>query len=212
MDASGAGAGAIRNSAVPMSRIGLNDHKAGMKGLDKHKINQVSHIQLSIIITPQTIDSNANDNYSICNRAALKLQLNYEIMVAPEGPIFSSSVSSQIIVEASKGSKYYENEVKKEQTVTKKIETMVANLQRLTTAQKSASQQAMDREVDRLERGRVLGRVVVHVDMDAFYAAVEMRDNPALRDVPMAVGSQAMLVSVHNYTAGYFSIVDIFML
>ena len=109
------------------------------------------------------------------------------------------SVSLQIIVEASRGSKYYENEVKKEQAVTKRIEAMLANLQRLTNAQKMASQQAMDSEVDRLERGRGLGRVVVHVDMDAFYAAVEMRDNPALRDVPMAVGSQAMLVSVHVY-------------
>ena len=25
----------------PLSRIGLNDHKAGMEGLDKEKINQV---------------------------------------------------------------------------------------------------------------------------------------------------------------------------
>ena len=33
------------------------------------------------------------------------------------------------------------------------------------------------------------------MDMDAFYAAVEMRDNPKLRDVPMAVGGEGMLVS-----------------
>ena len=30
--------------------------------------------------------------------------------------------------------------------------------------------------------------------MDAFYAAVAMRDNPALRDKPMAVGGIGMLV------------------
>ncbi len=98
-------------------------------------------------------------------------------------------------MEASKGSKYYENEVKKEAAVTKKIDAMLLNLERLTSAQKTASLQAMDSEADKLDKERVLNRVVVHVDMDAFYAAVEIRDNPALRDVPMAVGSHSMLVS-----------------
>ena len=34
--------------------------------------------------------------------------------------------------------------------------------------------------------------------MDMFYAAVEMRDQPSLRDKPMAVGSNAMLVGRNN--------------
>jgi len=33
------------------------------------------------------------------------------------------------------------------------------------------------------------------MDMDAFYAAVEMRNNPKLKDIPMAVGGEGMLVS-----------------
>lgn len=45
-----------------------------------------------------------------------------------------------------------------------------------------------------LERSRDLSRMIVHVDMDAFYAAVEMRDCPELKDKPMAVGSTSMLV------------------
>ena len=31
-------------------------------------------------------------------------------------------------------------------------------------------------------------RKVIHVDMDAFYASVEQRDNPGLRARPIAVG------------------------
>lgn len=46
-----------------------------------------------------------------------------------------------------------------------------------------------------LEQSRDLNNTMVHIDMDAFYAAVEMRDNPGLKDKPIAVGSSSMLVS-----------------
>lgn len=58
----------------------------------------------------------------------------------------------------------------------------------------------MERIVAELEESRDLTRVIVHVDMDAFYAAVEMRDCPELKDKPMAVGSMSMLVSLNPKT------------
>ncbi|KHN71579.1 DNA polymerase kappa [Toxocara canis] len=63
----------------------------------------------------------------------------------------------------------------------------------------------MDELVELLEEGRDLSRTALHVDMDAFYAAVEMRDDPALRTIPMAVGSDAML-STSNYTARRYGV------
>lgn len=52
-------------------------------------------------------------------------------------------------------------------------------------------------------------RKIIHLDMDAFFAAVEMRDNPALRNVPMAVGGSSDrrgVLATSNYEARKFGV------
>jgi len=52
-------------------------------------------------------------------------------------------------------------------------------------------------------------RKIIHVDMDCFYAAVEMRDNPSYRGRPLAVGGhekQRGVLSTCNYEARKFGI------
>ncbi|XP_058512358.1 DNA polymerase kappa isoform X1 [Ochotona princeps] len=131
-------------------RVGLNDNKAGMEGLDKEKINR-------------------------------------------------------IIMEATKGSRFYGNELKKEKQVNQRIEKMMQQKAQITNQQLRKAQLQVDRFAMELEQSRNLSNTMVHVDMDAFYAAVEMRDNPELKDKPIAVGSMSML-STSNYHARRFGV------
>jgi DNA polymerase-4 len=52
-------------------------------------------------------------------------------------------------------------------------------------------------------------RKIIHVDMDAFFASVEMRDNPKLRNVPMAVGGskdRRGVLCTSNYEARKYGV------
>lgn len=52
-------------------------------------------------------------------------------------------------------------------------------------------------------------RKILHADCDCFYAAVEMRDDPALRDIPLAIGGASErrgVIATCNYPARAYGI------
>ena len=89
---------------------------------------------------------------------------------------------------------------------------MKVSLASFTSLELTSARADADLLIGKLRAGRILNKVskilsqginvcfkvIVHVDMDMFYAAVEMRDQPELAEKPMAVGGMGML-STSNY-------------
>ncbi|KAF8070684.1 IMS-domain-containing protein [Lyophyllum atratum] len=96
---------------------------------------------------------------------------------------------NRIIAEASKGSKFYENEKKKDKDLTDRIEKILKQrddaLRGVTIGK---IEQYADHLISELESERDFSQMIVHVDMDAFYANVELLDNPDLKGKPFGVG------------------------
>ena len=109
---------------------------------------------------------------------------------------------SEIIYHASKGSKFFNNEEAKDRTLTDKIERILAKKRALEKLDLTSDMRRADDYIAELELGRDLSQVVVHLDCDAFYAAVEELDRPELKDVPFAVGKGVLTTC--NYHARKF--------
>ncbi|WEW59617.1 DNA polymerase IV [Emydomyces testavorans] len=106
---------------------------------------------------------------------------------------------SEVIYEASKGSKFFNHEKVRDQALTEKIQRILAQKEKLERQDLSAYVRRADEYIAELELGRDLSQCIVHLDCDAFFAAVEELDRPELRHVPMAVGRGVLTTC--NYVA-----------
>ncbi|KAL0956325.1 hypothetical protein HGRIS_002477 [Hohenbuehelia grisea] len=112
---------------------------------------------------------------------------------------------NRIIAEASKGSKFYENEKRKDQDLTQRISRI---LRIRDEVMKGADLGKIEKHADQLlvelEAERDLSQVIIHCDMDAFFANVELLHDPSLKGKPFAVGGG--VISTASYEARAFGV------
>ncbi|KAF4676721.1 cytosolic iron-sulfur protein assembly [Perkinsus chesapeaki] len=113
----------------------------------------------------------------------------------------------QVIEEMSKNSSHHEAAIRRDKKVNERIEVIKSVVAAMT------GQERQQREA---EAQSIIANARKHcacdserwccvVDMDMFYAAVEIRDDPKLRDVPLAVGGESM-ISTANYVARKYGV------
>ncbi|KAL6701394.1 hypothetical protein J3F84DRAFT_354683 [Trichoderma pleuroticola] len=109
---------------------------------------------------------------------------------------------SEIIYNASKGSKFFTREEERDKILTKKIEQILSRKKKLEQQDLTRDLRNADRLLAELELSRDLTQHIVHLDCDAFFAAVELLERPDLKDVPFAVGGGVLTTC--NYVARQF--------
>ncbi|KAB5584745.1 DNA polymerase kappa [Coniochaeta sp. 2T2.1] len=136
------------------------------------------------------------------NHESLKYSLLGPSLTKAGQDFVDQSKVSEIIYSASKGSKFFSREEAKDKILTDKIAAILAKKARLDRLDLTRDLRAADTLIAQLELSRDLGQYIVHLDCDAFYAAVELLDRPELASVPFAVGGGVLTTC--NYVARKF--------
>ena len=103
---------------------------------------------------------------------------------------------AQIIYEMSKDSLFYKRQLEQDAKVNQKVAAMKMKLDKLSVTQKQQyTRMALERNVE-IEESRSFDRICCVLDMDMFFAAVEIRDQPHLKDLPVAVGGSIYTVFI----------------
>ncbi|TIA88457.1 hypothetical protein E3P99_02573 [Wallemia hederae] len=112
---------------------------------------------------------------------------------------------NKIIHDASKGGRFFNNEVKRDQHTSAKIDSMKAVLRRRMQGANHASiTHTVTAQLRKMETERDLSQYIMHCDMDMFYAAVEVLDDSSLEGKAFGVGKG--ILTTASYEARKFGI------
>lgn len=113
---------------------------------------------------------------------------------------------SRKIHEASKDTLYFKHQTERQKKIHFQIKNLIESASKLTREEREKAKKEMDSmAIELQQRFSDFGHIIVHLDMDMFFAAVEIRDDPVLADQPVAVGSKSM-ISTSNYVARKFGV------
>ena len=113
----------------------------------------------------------------------------------------------QKIIDASKNSSYYKKEVTRAEKIKNKAKVWRKYIEQRKQNKDYWRQisKELNNKILNHRKTRDLSRTWIHVDMDMFYAAVFLLDNPSYADKPIAVGDSSM-ISTANYVARQFGV------
>ena len=114
---------------------------------------------------------------------------------------------NKIILESTKDSVITKNKTEEFQKVVKIVEDYKLKLENLhkNSLIWEQNKKLAEIKLKEIERTRDTSKIWLHLDMDMFYAAVEIRDNPRLKDLPVAIGDERM-IATSNYIARKFGV------
>ena len=114
---------------------------------------------------------------------------------------------NKVITEASENSAFAKNQTYRIRAIKNKIRRFKYRIKQFkaNTQLWNKVYHEVQRRLMWFKNERSFKRTWIHVDMDMFYAAVEIKDNPFFADKPLVVGEKGM-VSTSNYIARNFGI------
>jgi hypothetical protein len=112
---------------------------------------------------------------------------------------------AKVIYEMSKGSAFLKNAESNDKVTEQKINSMIEKINSVSPRELELLRLDVEEKQAQLELKRDLHKICCVLDMDMFYAAVEIRDAPHLKDLPVAVGGLSMICT-SNYIARKFGV------
>ena len=112
-----------------------------------------------------------------------------------------------IIHDASKNSRFYGKQIEKKEKYDQSVSEKKVKIEKFRKDRQEVDRVSLivQRKIEKIEKERDLSRTWVHIDLDMFFAACEIRDNPELKDKPVAVGGM-MMIGTANYVARQYGV------